>query len=195
MKWDLFGNRLAVSADLFNTEKNNARQLDADGSYQNIGKTRVRGIELSATGSLTDAWSIFAGYAFMQGKLINAGYVAGEPNPINGTRLANTPENSFSLWSSYQVSRKFGLGGGAFYVGDVVGSYRVNPADGLLTEFGVPAYWRFDAMASWQATENLAFQLNLQNLADKTYYTKAYPVHYVSPAAGRSLQLTANLKF
>ncbi|MBL0164749.1 MAG: TonB-dependent receptor [Xanthomonadales bacterium] len=195
VKWNLWSDRLAVTADLFNTEKTNARQLDADGSYQNIGESRVRGIEISATGSITEVWSVFAGYAHMKGKLVDAGFVNGEPNPINGTRLANIPENSFSLWSSYQVSRKLGLGGGAFHVSDVVGSYRLNPADGLLTEFGVPSYWRFDAMANWQATDKLTFRLNLQNLADKTYYTKAYPVHYVSPAAGRSVQLTANIKF
>ncbi|MFZ1622633.1 hypothetical protein, partial [Dokdonella sp.] len=74
-------------------------------------------------------------------------------------------------------------------------SYRVNPADGLLTEFGVPSYWRFDAMANWQASEKLALRLNLQNLADKVYYTKAYPVHYATPAAGRAVQLSASLKF
>ncbi len=195
VKWSLFADRLAVSADLFNTEKTNARQLDADGSYQNIGKSRVRGIELSATGSLTEAWSVFAGYALMKSKLIDGGFVDGDANPINGTRLANIPENSFSLWSSYQVSRRMNFGAGAFYVDDVVGSFRVNPADGLLSEFGIPSYWRLDAMASWQATDKLALRLNVQNLADKTYYTKAYPVHYVSPAAGRTVQLTASLKF
>ncbi|HET9032998.1 MAG TPA: TonB-dependent siderophore receptor [Dokdonella sp.] len=195
VKWNLFGDRLAVSADLFNTEKTNARQLDVDGSYQNIGKSRVRGIELSATGNITEAWSVFAGYAYMKGKLVDGGFVGGEPNPINGTPLANIPENSFSLWSSYQLSRRLSFGGGAFYADDVAGSYRVNAADGLLTEFGMPSYWRFDAMANWQATEKLGFQLNLQNLTDKTYYTKAYPVHFVSPAAGRSVLLTANLKF
>ena len=195
LKWNLLGDRLAISADLFNTEKTNARQLDADGSYRNIGKSRVRGVELSATGSITESWSVFAGYAFMKSKLVDAGFVNGEPNPITGTRLGNIPENSFSLWSSYQLSRRLSVGGGAFFVDDVAGSYRVNPADGLLTEFGVSSYWRFDAMANWQATDKLAFRLNLQNLADKTYYTKAYPVHYVSPAAGRSVQLTASLKF
>ena len=195
VKWNLLADRLSVSADLFNTEKTNARQLDADGSYQNIGKSRVRGIELSATGNISEDWSVFAGYAHMKSKLVDGGFVSGEPNPINGTRLANIPENSFSVWTNYQVSPRFGFGGGAFYVDEVLGSYRVNPADGLLTEFGIPSYWRLDAMANWQVTEKLALRLNLQNLADKTYYTKAYPVHYVSPAAGRSLQLSASLRF
>ena len=195
MKWNLLGERLALSANLFHTEKTNARQLDADGSYQNIGRSRVRGVELSANGRITDAWSIFAGYAYMQGELVDNGFVDGEPDPTNGTRLANTPEHSFSLWSSVELDPRFTLGGGAFFVDDVTGSFRVNPSDGLLTEYGVAAYWRFDAMARWQATDRLALRLNVQNLADRTYYTKAYPVHYATPAPGRTLQLTANFKF
>ncbi|MCB1572977.1 MAG: TonB-dependent siderophore receptor [Xanthomonadales bacterium] len=195
LKWNLFAERVAVSADLFQTEKTNARQLDADGSYRNIGKSRVRGVELSASGKLGDAWSVFAGYAYMQGRLVDNGFVGGESDPTNGTRLANTPENSFSVWTSVELDPRWTLAGGAFFVDDVVGSFRVNPSDGLLTEYGVPAYWRFDAMARWQASERLAFRLNVQNLADKTYYTKAYPVHYASPAPGRTVQLTASLSF
>jgi catecholate siderophore receptor len=195
MKWNLLGERLAVAADVFQTEKTNARQLDADGSYRNIGKSRVRGVELSVTGEITDAWNVFAGYAYMQSELIDNGFVNGEPDPVNGTRLANTPEHSFSLWSSVELAPRVSLGGGAFYVDDVTGSYRVNSSDGLLTEYGVPAYWRFDAMARWQATDKLALRFNIQNLGDRTYYTKAYPVHYATPAPGRTLQLTANLRF
>ena len=195
VKWNLFGDRLALSADVFDTKKTNARQLDADGNYANIGKTRVRGIELSASGNLTETWNVFGGYAFMKSKLVDGGYVNGAPNPLNGTPLANTPKNSFSLWTTWQVLPAVSLGGGAFYVDDVAGSYRVNAADGLITEFGVPSYWRFDAMASWQVNERLGLRLNLQNLTNETYYSKAYPVHFATAAAGRTLLLSANLKF
>ncbi|MEZ5522762.1 MAG: TonB-dependent receptor [Dokdonella sp.] len=81
LKWNLFAERVAVSADLFQTEKTNARQLDADGSYRNIGKSRVRGVELSASGKLGNAWSVFAGYAYMQGRLVDNGFVGGESDP------------------------------------------------------------------------------------------------------------------
>ena len=77
----------------------------------------------------------------------------------------------------------------------MVGSFRVNPADGLLTEYGVPSYWRFDAMANWQVDATLGLRLNLQNLTDKTYYTKAYPVHFAIEAPGRTVLLSANFKF
>ena len=195
VKWELFANRLSLSADVFDTRKTNARQLDADGAYANIGRTRVHGVELSASGNITERWNIFAGYAWMKSELVDGGYTNGVPNPLNGTQLANTPENSFSLWSTWQVAPTVSFGTGAFHVDDVVGSFRVNPADGLLTEYGVPSYWRFDAMANWQVDATLGLRLNLQNLTDKTYYTKAYPVHFAIEAPGRTVLLSANFKF
>lgn len=195
VKWNAFADRLSLSADLFETRKTNARQLDADGTYANIGKTRVRGIELSATGNISESWNVVAGYAFMKSRLVDGGYIAGKHNPLNGTALANVPQNSFSLWSTWQIAPTFSIGGGAFFVDDVAGSYRINAADGLVTEYGVPAYWRFDAMAAWKVNEHLDLRLNLNNLTDEIYYTKAYPVHFALEAPGRSLMLSANLTF
>lgn len=195
VKWDLFDKRLAVSADVFDTEKRNARQLDANGWYANIGKTRVRGAEVSVSGNITDTWYVFGGYAYMKSKLVDGGYTNGKPNPLNGTPLANTPENSFSLWTTWQMLPQFSIGGGAFYVDEVAGSYRVNAKDGLITEYGVPSYVRFDAMANWTVNEKLGLRLNLQNLTDKTYYTKAYPAHFAVMAPGRSAVLSATYKF
>jgi catecholate siderophore receptor len=195
IKWSLVGDRLSLAADVFDTRKTNARQLDADGAYANIGETRVRGVELSASGSLGEDWTVFAGYAYMDSELVDGGFTGDAPNPLNGTRLANTPEHSLSLWTGWQATKDVSIGGGAFYVDDVAGSFRVNGADGLLTEYGVPSYWRFDAMASWQVSDRVGLRLNLQNLTDETYYTRAYPVHFAMPAPGRSVLLSANIDF
>lgn len=195
VKWNLLGDRFTLNADVFETRKTDARQLGADGWYANIGETRVRGAEVSISGNLTDTWTVFGGYAFMKGELVDGGFTAGKPNPLNGTRLANTPKNSLSLWTTWQATPSVSLGGGAFYVDDVVGSYRVSASDGGITEYGVPSYWRFDAMASWAYSEKLNFRLNLQNLTDETYYTKAYPAHFAVMAPGRSAIVSASLKF
>ena len=194
VKWDL-ARGLTLAADVFDSRKTDARQLDADGAYANIGSTRVRGLELSASGRIGEHWSVFAGYAYMQGELVDGGFVNGVLNPLDGTRLANTPRHGLSLWSAWQVAPRVSIGAGAFHVSDVVGSFRVNTADGLLTEYGVPSYWRFDAMASWQATPRLALRLNLQNLTDATYYTKAYPIHFAVEAPGRTAIASATFAF
>ena len=78
--------------------------------------------------------------------------------------MPNTPKNSFSLWTTYDITPKLTVGGGAFYVDEVYG-------DAGNTVY-VPSYTRYDAMASYKLTKNVDLQLNVQNLTDKTYYDK-----------------------
>ncbi|MGT2489959.1 TonB-dependent receptor domain-containing protein [Cupriavidus basilensis] len=103
------------------------------------------------------------------------------------TPSPNTPSDSFSLWSTYQLFPNLTLGGGAYYVSKVWGSQARNN--------WVPAYWRFDAMAAYQLNKNVSMQLNVMNLADKVYYNQAYPAHYASIAPGRTAILNVNLRY
>ena len=183
-KWDLLNDRLSLTADIFRTEKENARvQVDTT-SYENAGKTRVQGVELSASGKITDKWQVFAGYAYMHSEQVDGG-------PLNratdGNQLPNTPKNSASLWTTYQVTPKLTIGGGAFYVDDVFG----NVANTTL----VGSYVRYDAMAAYKLTKNVDLQLNVQNLTDETYYDKAFSTHFASQAAGRTALLSTNFHF
>ena len=74
-KWDLLDQRLSLAAALFRTEKENARvQVDTT-TYENVGETRVQGIELSASGKITDKWQVFAGYTYMEARQIDGGAV------------------------------------------------------------------------------------------------------------------------
>nr|GFD57397.1 hypothetical protein [Tanacetum cinerariifolium] len=52
-KWDLLDERLSLTAAVFRTEKDNTRVLVSSGTYQNAGKSRVDGVELSASGKIT----------------------------------------------------------------------------------------------------------------------------------------------
>ncbi|MEG3010471.1 MAG: TonB-dependent receptor, partial [Pseudomonas sp.] len=183
-KWDLLNDRLSLTADIFRTEKENARvQVDTT-SYENAGKTRVQGVELSASGKITDKWQVFAGYAFMDSEQVDGG-------PLNratdGNQLPNTPKNSASLWTTYQVTPKLTIGGGAFYVDDVFG----NVANTTM----VDSYVRYDAMAAYKLTKNVDLQLNVQNLTYETYYDKAFSTHFASQAAGRTALLSTNFHF
>ncbi|MGH8334667.1 MAG: TonB-dependent receptor, partial [Pseudomonas sp.] len=183
-KWDLLNDRLSLTADIFRTEKENARvQVDTT-SYENAGKTRVQGIELSASGKITDKWQVFAGYAYMDSEQVDAG-------PLNraneGNELPNTPKNSASLWTTYQVTPKLTIGGGAFYVDDVFGS--------VANTTMVDSYVRYDAMAAYKLSKNVDLQLNVQNLTDETYYDKAFSTHFANQAAGRTALLSTNFHF
>lgn len=190
-KWNVFQDRLSLTAAVFRTEKKNTRVLVDTGTYQNAGESRVDGLELSASGKITEKWQVFAGYSYLKSELVDSG-LKGRNGVVSagsdkGNEMPNTPKNSFSLWTTYEVMPKLTIGGGAFYVDEVYG-------DTANTVY-VPAYTRYDAMASYKLTKNIDLQLNVQNLTDKTYYDKAYASHFASQAAGRTALLTTSFHF
>ena len=137
---------------------------------------------------------MFAGYSYLKSELVDPGKKGNRNGSVNATALSdkgnempNTPKNSFSLWTTYEVMPKLTIGGGAFYVDEVYG-------DTANTVY-VPSYTRYDAMASYKLTKNIDLQLNVQNLTDKTYYDKAYAAHFASQAAGRTALLTTSFHF
>lgn len=185
-KWDLLDGTASLSAAIFRTEKNNARvAMGGRGSPQiNAGKQRVDGVEISISGNLTDRWTIFAGYTYLDSELVETG-PAGAAS--KGNQFPNTPKNSASLWTTFAVTPKLTVGGGAYYQDKVYGD-----ANNLKW---VPSYTRLDAMASYAVNRNLSLQLNVQNLTDKYYFDKAYAAHYVTVAPGRSATLSLNVSF
>ena len=190
-KWDMFHDRLSLTAAVFRTEKKNTRILVDALTYENGGESRVDGLELSASGKLTDQWQVFAGYSYLKSELVDPG-LNGRNGVVSagsnkGNQMPNTPKNTFSLWTTYDVTPKLTLGGGAFYVDEVYG-------DAGNTVY-VPSYTRYDAMASYKLSKNVDLQLNVQNLTDKTYYDKAYAAHFANQAAGRTAMLTTSFHF
>lgn len=192
-KWNILNDRLNLTAAIFRTEKQNTRiQLDAS-TYTNGGESKVDGVELSATGKITDKWDITAGYSYLDSELTDPGPsctragVCTYPNPAKGKQLPNVPENSATLWTTYKVLPQLTLGAGAFYSDKVYGD--------LANTKYVPGYVRYDAMARYNVNKNVDLQLNLNNLSDKRYFTKAYASHYATEAEGRNAVLSLNFKY
>ena len=71
-KWLVNDGRLTLNAAVFQITKLNARVPDPINAAFNIlgGNQRVRGFEMGVQGYLTDRWEIFAGYAFLDNKVI-----------------------------------------------------------------------------------------------------------------------------
>lgn len=192
-KWDLFNDRLNLTVAVFRTEKQNTRiQLDA-GTYTNGGESKVDGVELSATGKITDKWDITAGYSYLDSEMTNPGPSCNRagtctyPNPAKGKQLPNVPKNSATLWTTYQVLPQLTVGAGALGMDKVYG-------DAANTKY-VSGYVRYDAMARYNVNKNVDLQLNVNNLSDKRYFTKAYASHYATEAEGRNAVLSINFKY
>jgi catecholate siderophore receptor len=187
VKWELLNRQLAVTGAIFQTDMNNARVTAEDGTTQNIGKKSVKGFEVGVSGNVTKQVQLFGGYTYLDAKLKNAGFASGKPSPDNGNQFPNTPKHNLSLWANYQPITGLSLGLGGNYVAKQYG----NAAN---TKW-MPGYVRWDAMVSYAINKNVSLQLNVQNLADKLYFTKAYASHYAAIAPGRSATLTAQFKF
>jgi catecholate siderophore receptor len=108
-----------------------------------------------------------------------------------GKIAPNTPHDAVNVWSVLEPTESFTVGGGLTAV-----SHRFADEDNTA---GVPGYVVFNAMTSYQVNEHLKLQLNLNNVADKLYFTGLYYTgtdeNHTLPSAGRTLIGMANYRF
>jgi len=179
-KWDLFDERLSVTAAIFRTEKTNARIADPLGGEAFVldGEQRVDGFEVGLSGSITDRWKVFGGYTYLKSKIIKAATPAEE-----GNEFPNIAPHNLSLWTTYDLTDNLGVGFGA--------TYQARRYANTLNNRVLPDYWRFDAMASYQLTDSVGLRLNLLNLTDETIYDSTHNGQHALVAPGRTALLTA----
>ncbi|MDC4501921.1 TonB-dependent siderophore receptor [Acinetobacter baumannii] len=191
-KWDFLDNHLNLTAAIFRTEKQNTRvQIDPT-TYANVGESKVDGFELGLNGEITDKWNISAGYTYLDSELTKNGKSCRsgkctDQSIYNGNQMPNVPKQAATLWTTYKVLPQLTVGAGAVYSDKVYG-------DVANTKW-VASYVRYDAMARYNVNKNVDLQLNINNLSDKRYFTKAYASHYATEAEGRSAVLAVNFKY
>ncbi|WP_313472433.1 TonB-dependent siderophore receptor [Brevundimonas sp.] len=189
-KANLFGDRLALSGALFKTVRKNAQIQVEPGVYEQAGEAEVQGLELGASGNVTDKWQVFGGYTWMDSELTKGAY-----NNVNvGDSLANTPEHTASLFTTYRLMPKLSLGGGVYYVGKSFGGNQ-GGAGGGGNRIYAPAYTRVDLFASYDVTDRASLQLNVQNAGDEEYIIRTNGVHHADVAPARSAILTLNVRY
>lgn len=208
-KWLLADGDLSLRAALYQATKNWERSTDLESTASILTKKRrTRGIELEAAGRVTDEWELFAGLALMDAKIlqvaenVNAttGVVTlGNPE-YAGKRARNTPRYTFNLWSTYQLTDKWKVGGGAEAKGErqafvPSGATPVPTLNGQYHPNTAPSYVRWDAMVAYEQGK-WAYRLNIKNLFDKVYYDSVYDNGgFTVPGPRRTAVLTAEYKF
>jgi catecholate siderophore receptor len=221
-KADLFGGRLALTAAAFQTDISNARVTDENNTIAFIGKSRIRGVELSANGTILPGWTVFGGYTHLDPRIVDGGFSALTapavgtrgaqmvlvPSVNTGRQMPQTARNSFTATTNVTLAKRFQVGGTAIYTDRQFGGYAdnrsatqtaggvvtVTPATKVLSR-QVPGYWRFDARASVDLARTVTLSVNAQNVLNKVYFSQAYASHYATIAAGRTVFGTVNLKF
>ncbi len=193
-KWDLLDGRLLLTGAIFRTDKTNARTpglTPADPPMVLDGEQRVQGFEIGVAGNLTEHWKIFGGYTFLDSEILETNTKTIDPFTgalisQRGNELPQTPEHSFSLWTTYALPWQVEIGGGANYVGS-----RFSATDDLRE---APGYWLFDALISKQFGKRVKAQINVYNLADERYIDRVSGGHFV-PGSGRTATVSLALTF
>jgi catecholate siderophore receptor len=191
-KWDLNGARFSVRADLFRTTKDNAREASPTNSlvYVLAGTQRVNGAELVVNGRISNRWQVLSSYTFMHSEVVNSQYY-----PLSiGYRLANVPNNLFNIWTTYEPVHRLTVGGGGNFVDSRTASSTVplDPTTHLVKQ--VPSYFVLNAMGKYSLSDNIAFQVNVFNLANRNYIDEIHPAHIV-PGAGTSALMGLTFRF
>ena len=148
-KADLFERRLQLTAAVFRNDRTNYRVATNDPIVTTLpvpdGHSRVDGIALGASGNITEAWSIFANYTYLDSEVKQSvsnfclanpalrSTTAGTPpvttitnpcgnssavrDPQAGNQLTQTPRHSGSLFTTFTLPFGLQLGYGFTYQG------------------------------------------------------------------------------
>lgn len=187
VKYSPVKDQLLLSAALFDTRKSNGHiQLDAT-TYQPVGKQRVRGVELTAEGNITQNWSIFAGYSLLDSRILKGTYNGKAKRSVEeGQRIPLTPQQSASLWTKYKITPDFSLGAGLAWTGEIYTN-----ADNSNV---VSPYTTVNLMAKYKVSKEVSVQVNVNNLFDHKYYNTLYG-GFATYAAGRQIVANVNYRF
>ena len=177
LKWDISG-RLNMSAAIFEIESSSPQVADSDPSTLDVIDSTIEGFEAQVNGQLTDDWGVAVGYSYLDGDVVDR-------FGSTGRRLRELPENTFSIWSTYQATPRIGLGLGLTYQDDSF----INQSNTAT----LPSYTRVDAAVYFDVSERLSLQLNIDNLADELYFPNAHSTHQAT--VGESINARLSMQW
>jgi catecholate siderophore receptor len=185
-RWDVLP-QLALSAALFRLDRDDVKVADPanPGFMVRTGQQRTEGLEFGLQGDVTRNWKVFAGYAYLDGRITQP---TGSPAIPAGRKIGLVPEHAFSLWNKFALGGGWGAGLGVIHQSDSYTSFnntvklpRFTRADGAL-------YYTF-------ADGKTRLALNVENLFNKEYFPTAHSDNNISPGAPRNARLTLATSF
>jgi len=156
--------------------------------YAPLGEVTNKGVELKALGQLTPNWQINAGYSYLDPKITRNS----DPTTIGHTQLY-LPQNTFSLYTTYMLSRGWisglSVGGGLRYVDAEKTAY-----DGTTRD--IPSYKLVDINIGYD-TGPWTARFILSNSFDEKYFINNYQTLFYGnvPGTPRSFSLSVRRTF
>lgn len=151
------------------------------------GADRSRGFEAEFTGYILPQWHIYAGYSYIDAKVLD------DSNPaLIGLSKENTSKNSANIWTRYNFTRikaleNFGIGAGMLYQSKKIPWFT--------RSFELPAYIALDVAFYYSVPQSkIQLSLNLNNIMNTTYWLGAQNYLRLFPGAPRNYLFTATYK-
>lgn len=182
-KWDV-SPALALTTALYRLDRTNtsARDPDVPDLIVQTGSQRTTGVELGASGRLTNAWQIAGGYASQRARITSTTTAA-----LAGAEVPLVPRHTLSLWNKYQLTRAWGVGLGVIHQTDMYAS--------ISNTVTLPGFTRVDGALYFNFSRQLSAQLNVENLFDARYYVTSHGNDNILPGASRSVRLSLSTGF
>ncbi len=191
-KLDSADKRFTTRLAIFRATKKNERNTDPDTAATRFllsGKRHTAGVEVDVTGRLTPAWEIYGSYMWMPIARVDvAASTATSVGNRVGDRPGLSPRHSGTVWSTYQLTPQWRVGGGLNFRSTQA------PADVTAPAWEAPGYVTADVMAEYTINQQYSVKANLSNIGNKLYADSLHRGHYI-PGAGRNLQVALTAKF
>lgn len=192
VKAAFFKSKLSVNGAIYKINQRNillnANVAAFPDSLVTRGAEQSRGFEMDVAGFLLPNWQISASYSYIEAEIVSDNDPA-----LKGARKQNTPYNSANLWTRYNFQRgtalqDVGIGAGLQHNGDRIPWFT--------RAFKVPAYTLLDLALYYNpGKSNMQLAINMNNVANTTYWIGAQNYLRLFPGAPRNVILTATYKF
>lgn len=182
-KWDL-QRSLNLTAAVYRLDRTNTRSVDPNNPALIVqtGSQRTKGFELGFNGQLRRKWAVNGGYSYQDA------YISSPTEAATlGANVPLVPHHSFSLWNSYQILPRWGMGLGLIQ--------QANMFAGIDNRVTLPSFFRADLATYVGITENMRLQANLENVFDREYFPTAHSNNNISPGFARALRIGLVARF
>ncbi len=183
-KWDLT-RETTLTAAVFRTDRADVKAKDPNDPTKLVlsGLQRTEGLEMGLQGRITEAWQVYAGYAWMDARVVKAtgGSATAAPVPA-GTRVPLVPRNAATWWNKVAVDGRWSLGLGVIHQARVFAS--------TTNAVTLPGFTRLDAAVFTDLGRLGRLSLNVENLLDRRYIATAGGDFNLLVGSPRRAQLT-----
>jgi catecholate siderophore receptor len=182
-KWDV-RESLALTGALFQLDRSNSTAPDPTNPSRTVqtGAQRTTGYELGATGEVTSAWQLVAGYSSQIARIRSRTAAGAE-----GATVPLVPRSTFSLWNRVQLTGDVAVGAGAVHQARMYAAI-----DNSVT---LPAFTRYDGALFVALPYRTRAQLNVENVLGSRYYATSQGNNNIMPGATRTVRLSLSADF